>query len=903
MTVERIDIDSSEVKDRSATEDDFVISYDPDTDGASGVKTDPWSDIFDNVLASKVDSRVSTWLDENEVPISAIPDAVMLDSEFTAAAVRVLLGYTAQQLDDAFNNATISDRVITFTQLDGSSATLTLPEDMAEGVADGVATGASFNDAGTEITVTVDGADDFTISVPELLRRGDTLAKLNSDGTAPDASDNQGKVLFSRNGVFQSINHGEPDKVVAFLEYGPTRSQPPNRSTNENNYGGSVANPPHSTIGTYAVNAILWDRGSSVWIIKPSSSATSWSTYSGPLYWHHGDLFTDETQAALHVSQASDVGTRIVIYGHGASQKPYMVTGFTAPAADDWQWDPIGLTPADVRDVADAQIATHNTATDAHQDIRDDITASVSGISVADITSRITTHNTATDAHADIRTEIDALSFLDIDPYSSSATYNRGSDNSVVTHDNKVWIYISSQRNTNHDPEDHPQYWWLLDTPIRVLNHDSAVVTHWRSGNIFLTETGQFRYCTATISSSPADIISMHTGADQEFIWLNEPGGGGAMGSSTIDVLETSDVGGPFDVDITNADRFYDSTIDMPAAADIADGDIFEVSIQFRATGNAPLQPHRFLGKEWKALVALTSTEQSQTSFSSASAAKTITTFLRYTSSSGGQSQRNTYVAKGLDGVSLYVGDNNNAFDATVQVWKVGTVSKTIIGTEIEANPSGTDGDDLTRVDIGGTNYNIPSSDGGGGTVVSDGTLSGDGTSGSPLTVANPFLDADETKLDGIDTGATDDQTGAEIATIYQEVQLASAATYDANANHITLTVAIHPLQGDVLSFEVPDYGSDTGIVSLRTNNGSTNSGARDIHNSDGDPFDVEDLTVGRIIHAQLHASNWVLLDGAVDSTLADATVGTSYLNADSASENRPLLELASMRCKTPMAQ
>ena len=28
-------------------------------------------------------------------------------------------------------------------------------------------------------------------------------------------------------------------------------------------------------------------------------------------------------------------------------------------------------------------------------------------------------------------------------------------------------------------------------------------------------------------------------------------------------------------------------------------------------------------------------------------------------------------------------------------------------GTDVEANPAGTDGDDLTRIAIGGTNYNV----------------------------------------------------------------------------------------------------------------------------------------------------------------------------------------------------
>ena len=120
----------------------------------------------------------------------------------------------------------------------------------------------------------------------------------------------------------------------------------------------------------------------------------------------------------------------------------------------------------------------------------------------------------------------DGRGSLKIEAYSSTATYSRGSANSVVTHDNKVWVYVSTQRNTNHDPEQFPQYWWKIDTPIRVLNHDSATTAHWRSGDFFLTETGELRMATATISASPADIIADHTGADQEFLWLNEPGGG-----------------------------------------------------------------------------------------------------------------------------------------------------------------------------------------------------------------------------------------------------------------------------------------------------------------------------------------------------------------------------------------
>ena len=67
----------------------------------------------------------------------------------------------------------------------------------------------------------------------------------------------------------------------------------------------------------------------------------------------------------------------------------------------------------------------------------------------------------------------------------------------------------------------------------------------------------------------------------------------------------------------------------------------------------------------------------------------------------------------------------------------------------------------------------------GGGTsgltsVATDSTITGDGTSGSPLGVANPFTDADETKLDGIEANATADQTGSEIVTAI-DTQLGSS--------------------------------------------------------------------------------------------------------------------------------
>ena len=77
---------------------------------------------------------------------------------------------------------------------------------------------------------------------------------------------------------------------------------------------------------------------------------------------------------------------------------------------------------------------------------------------------------------------------------------------------------------------------------------------------------------------------------------------------------------------------------------------------------------------------------------------------------------------------------------------------------------------------------NLANTGSGGGlaTVSTDATITGDGTSGDPLSVANPFTDADETKLDNIEAGATGDQTAAELVTALQT--LTGADRLDASA-------------------------------------------------------------------------------------------------------------------------
>ena len=113
-----------------------------------------------------------------------IPAAIMRDAEFTASAILTLLGLTAAQIDDLFIGAVIVGQIITVTQADGSTFTLTIPQG-AGGMADGVVSSGAFNAAGTELTLTLSDASTVVIDVPAVLRSGTGVALAWEDeGTA-----------------------------------------------------------------------------------------------------------------------------------------------------------------------------------------------------------------------------------------------------------------------------------------------------------------------------------------------------------------------------------------------------------------------------------------------------------------------------------------------------------------------------------------------------------------------------------------------------------------------------------------------------------------------------------------------------------------------------------------------
>ena len=126
-----------------------------------------------------------------QIADSQIPDGIMRDAEFTADAVRNLLGLTAQEVNDLFVGASITNQVLTITQVDGTTVTINLPAG-----ADGVVTSAALS--GTILTLTVDGATDVPVDLGAL-RDG----VVEQTGSAFDIT--TGTLTLARSGVLGNV--------------------------------------------------------------------------------------------------------------------------------------------------------------------------------------------------------------------------------------------------------------------------------------------------------------------------------------------------------------------------------------------------------------------------------------------------------------------------------------------------------------------------------------------------------------------------------------------------------------------------------------------------------------------------------------------------------------------------
>ena len=122
---------------------------------------------------------------------SQIPDSIMRDAEFTAAAVRALLNLTETEVNDLFTGASISGGVLTFTQNDGTTATITVPPG-----ADGVVTAGALS--GTMLTLTVNGATDVLIDLGALR---DGVLEQTGSGFNIDT----GTLTLARSGILGAV--------------------------------------------------------------------------------------------------------------------------------------------------------------------------------------------------------------------------------------------------------------------------------------------------------------------------------------------------------------------------------------------------------------------------------------------------------------------------------------------------------------------------------------------------------------------------------------------------------------------------------------------------------------------------------------------------------------------------
>ena len=95
---------------------------------------------------------------------------------------------------------------------------------------------------------------------------------------------------------------------------------------------------------------------------------------------------------------------------------------------------------------------------------------------------------------------------LKISAYSSTATYSRGSANSIVTHSSGLFIYISgTERSSGHDPDTHPGYWLRLSEGVTYEVISSG--SHRISARTFVIDgaTDQVYLCTTT-QTTPRDL-------------------------------------------------------------------------------------------------------------------------------------------------------------------------------------------------------------------------------------------------------------------------------------------------------------------------------------------------------------------------------------------------------------
>ena len=201
-------------------------------------------------------------------------------------------------------------------------------------------TAVTFSSDFTTMTLTVDGATDVTVNIPEALRRGGYLARLNSDGSLPDASTSQGLYAPTPGGWVQSQSHviaAATQRVVEWENY----------ADHDSSFQGVITStffvPAHDA--TY----YLVNNNGFYWVHTDDTGAFESGYSSGavnPAGYSDGNHYQTEAVAEGHVGAIGD------LFYIAALNTIRRVTNYVPPADEelDWHWTPTGVTLADVQE-------------------------------------------------------------------------------------------------------------------------------------------------------------------------------------------------------------------------------------------------------------------------------------------------------------------------------------------------------------------------------------------------------------------------------------------------------------------------------------------------------------------------------------------------------------------------
>ena len=109
---------------------------------------------------------------------------------------------------------------------------------------------------------------------------------------------------------------------------------------------------------------------------------------------------------------------------------------------------------------------------------------------------------------------------LNVEAYSSTATYSLGSSNSIVSHSNGLYVYISpTERSSGHSPDDRPEYWFRLDNgaQIRLISSGSH---RFAAGTLIVFDDDVYLATVDITTPRDSTYISQNAGPGGEFVHL-----------------------------------------------------------------------------------------------------------------------------------------------------------------------------------------------------------------------------------------------------------------------------------------------------------------------------------------------------------------------------------------------